>query len=127
MALSGTQALATIGDKTSGTGLTLKYNKAVNQAFIGPTGPTDVVYLQTNGTNRLKIDQNGVISVLTPASANVQQFSEPSGSAIVPSTTNPGCTASYMAGKIWFDSTDPNNTLMKVCLSVSGTMQWVTK
>jgi lysophospholipase L1-like esterase len=127
MALSGTQALATIGDNASGTGLALKYNKAINQSYIGPTGPTDVLYLQTNGSNRLKIDQNGAISVQTPASANVQSFSAPSGSAIVPSATNPGCTASYMAGKIWFDSSDPNNTLMKVCLSVNGTMQWVTK
>lgn len=41
--------------------------------------------------------------------------------------TDPGCTSSYMAGRVWFDSTDPNNTKMKVCMSVSGTMQWVAK
>lgn len=42
-------------------------------------------------------------------------------------TTAPPCSQSADIGRVWVDSTDPNNTGYKVCLASGGTIQWIAK
>lgn len=45
-----------------------------------------------------------------------------------PTTVPPPCaTVASDVGRIWIDSTDPNNTGFKVCLVVGGKLQWIAK
>jgi lysophospholipase L1-like esterase len=126
VAPSGVQPIINAGDQSSGTNIYLKYNKAINQGFVGVTGGTDALYLQTNGSNRLKIDQNGQISVMGTPGVNLEPFSMPSGSIFAAASADPGCTQTYNVGRIWFDNTT-TTTVEKHCMNVSGTVQWVTK
>lgn len=68
VAPSGVQPVISSGDQASGTNVYLKYNKAANQGFMGVTGGSDSLFLQTNGANRFKIDQFGQISTVKPTS-----------------------------------------------------------
>lgn len=41
--------------------------------------------------------------------------------------SDPGCTSQSDIGKIWINTKSSSNTLYEVCLSSSGSIQWVTK
>jgi hypothetical protein len=66
--------------------------------------------------------RHGIVPVLTTG-----EHTRLPATAQVPSTTEPHtCAAGADVGRIWVDSST-NETTLKVCMNVSGTVQWVTK
>lgn len=77
--------------------------------------------------------QNGALDIITavmPRKMAANSWTGANDFAYIqfdPTVTAPPCAQTQDIGRIWIDSTDPNNTAVHFCLAVAGQIKWVTK
>lgn len=114
-----------IGQSLAGNGITRELKATSGkptERYIESGGNTTLWEYFGDASAYVRMTTNGVVSwtvnSLGDSLFNVIQST--------PRSTAPACTTAAHIGKIWFDNTT-DTTAMNVCVSVSGTVQWVTK
>jgi len=93
---------------------------------------TQLLNIGPSGGLAMKNGSLDLVSSVTPGLENANVFTGSNGFAgpyfqINGTTTDPNCKQASDVGKLWVNTTDPNNSTLEVCLAVAGQVTWVTK